>query len=91
MEVKEPMRTYNAMPSTPVMRGRLIKALENEEDSSFIQNMYVLMTQLKMEKENVAKPKYSLSSLDGILSQGGKTELSYDDMRQTYLKDKYSI
>lgn len=91
MKVKEPLLRYNAVPSTSIMRGRLIKALENEEDTNFIQNMYVMMIQLQNDRTSKPKHKYSLSELKGILSLENDNCESYDDIRNTYLREKYSL
>lgn len=89
MKVKEPLVRYNAMPSVAVMRGRLLKAIENEEDINFIQNMYVMMLKMSNDTKNEKKGKYSLSELKGILTTDNNK--SYSDMREEYLKVKYSV
>lgn len=91
MKVKEPTAIYDTVPSIPVMRGRLMKALENEEDANFIQSMYVMMTQLKNASQSEEHVKYSLSDLKGILALDKDDGLSYDDMRKDYLKERYSL
>lgn len=89
MKVKEPLVRYNALPSASVMRSRLLKAIENEENTNFIQNMYVMMLRINDEIQSEKKTKYSLSELKGILSTDNN--MSYRDMREEYLKDKYSL
>lgn len=91
MKAKEPIMTYKTMPSTSIMRGRLIEALANENDASFIQTMYVMMVQIKNDSHTEEPAKYSLSELKGILSHSDSDELSYDEMRMAYMKDKFSL
>lgn len=86
MKVKEPISTYNAMPSTSVMRGRLIKAFEDEEDENFIQRMYIMMVRMRNEEQTERSTKYSLSELKGILSINDDDKASYDDIRMNYMK-----
>lgn len=81
MKAKEPIMTYMTMPSTSIMRGRLIEALENENDDNFIQMMYVMMVQIMNDSQPKEPAKYSLSELKGILAHEDSNELSYDDCR----------
>lgn len=89
MKVKERLAVYSAMPSPSIMRGRLLDAIEKEEDETFIQNMYVMMLKMRNDIQEDMKVKYSLSELKGILS--ADATMSYADLRESYLKDKYSL
>lgn len=91
MKAKEPVIRYNAMPSTSIMRNRLVKAFENENDANFIQKMYVFMLQNRNEQLADKTTKYSLSELKGILAFEGGNGMSYDEMRMAYMKDKFSL
>lgn len=91
MKVKELAIKYNEMPPTSIMRGRLVKAFENEKDENFIQTMYVFMLQAKKEQQAEKNTKYSLSELKGILALEGDNEMSYDEMRKAYMKEKFSL
>lgn len=80
MKAKEPAKRYNTMPSTSIMRSRLVKAFENENDSDFIQTMYICMLQMRNEQQTEKSTKYSLSELKGILAFEGDNDMSYDEM-----------
>lgn len=89
MKVKDTHTRYKDMPSASVMRGRLLKAIEDEEDTNFIQNMYVMMLGMKKYTQINKSAKYSLSELKGILAPAN--EISYTDIREEYLKEKYML
>lgn len=91
MKAKEPVVRYNAMPSTSTMRSRLVQAFENENDADFIQTMYVYMLQKRNEQQAEHRTKYSLSELKGIIAMVNDNEMSYDDMRMAYMKEKFSL
>lgn len=91
MKAKEPVVRYNAMPSTSTMRSRLVQAFENENDADFIQTMYVYMLQKRDEQQAEHRTKYSLSELKGIIAMVNDNEMSYDDMRMAYMKEKFSL
>lgn len=91
MKAKEPAIRYNTMPSTSIMRSRLVKAFENENDSDFIQTMYICMLQMRNEQKAVKDAKYSLSELKGIIALENDNGMSYEDMRMAYMKEKFSL
>lgn len=86
MKAKEAAVRYNAMPSTSIMRSRLVKAFENENDADFIQTMYICMLQMRNEQNAERSTKYSLSELKGIIALENDNGMSYDDMRMEYMK-----
>ena len=93
MKAKEPAVRYNTMPSISVMRGKLIEVFEHENDANFIQSMYVFMIQTRNEQEAEKNTKHSLSELKGILAlgDGNENQMSYEDMRKAYVKDRFSL
>lgn len=91
MKAKEPAIRYNAMPSISIMRSRLVKAFENENDTDFIQTMYVYMLQKRNEQQAEHSTKYSLSELKGIIALENDNGMSYDEMRMAYMKEKFSL
>ncbi len=91
MKAKEATTRNNTMLSTSIMRNRLVKAFENENDANFIQAMYVFMLQTQKDQQAEKNTKYSLSELKGILASEGDNEMSYDEMRMAYMKEKFSL
>lgn len=91
MKAKEPAARYITMPSTSIMRSRLVKAFENENDADFIQTMYICMLQMRNEKKAEKSTKYSLSELKGIIALENDNGMSYEDMRMAYMKEKFSL
>ena len=91
MKVKEHIARYDATPSMSVMRSRMIDELERVDDRNFIETMYIMMTQLRKESTEGIKTKYSLTELKGIAALDEDNDMSYDDMRMDYLKEKYSL
>lgn len=91
MKVKEPTVGYNAMPSISIMRSRLVQAFENEKDADFIQTMYVYMLQKRNEQQAEHSTKYSLSELKGIVALENDNGMSYDEMRMSYMEEKFSL
>lgn len=80
MKAKEAV-IINTLPSTSIMRSRLLKAFENENDADFIQSMYICMLQMRNEQQAEKSTKHSLSELKGILAFEGANDMSYDEMR----------
>ena len=91
MKAKEAAVRYNTMPSTSIMRSRLVQAFENENDADFIQMMYAYMLQKRNEQQAGQSAKYSLSELKSIIALENDNGMSYDEMRMAYMKDKFSL
>lgn len=89
MEVKEPMVSYNTQPSANVLRNKIVSRLEREEDTHVLQLLYSFIEHL--QRTATSTPKYSMESLNGILSGGLADEVSYEDLKKQHLKNIYAL
>ena len=86
MKAEEPIVAYGTTSSITHLRGEIIKSIEHEQDISVLQSIATLIEQTQKEKDFKAT-RPSLNSLCGIL----KSDKSYEELRDEYLKEKYAV
>ncbi len=77
MKAEEPMFVYMTAPTASSLRGKIIDRVEHETDTRVLQRIYVLIEQLKGEK-NAAHRKITVSPRIKALSDVPTTEEDFD-------------
>ncbi|MBQ9640514.1 MAG: hypothetical protein IJV06_03010 [Bacteroidaceae bacterium] len=86
MKAEEPIVAYGTTPSITHLRGEIINSIEQEQDIYVLQSIAAWIEQTQKKKSlNATRP--SLRSLCGIL----KSNKTYEELRDEYLKDKYAL